>query len=109
MVKWALRTGRGHLLDQGYIARRSNHNRGAAVDLTLVRASDGRELGMGTAYDAFTSRSHTMRASGRALRNRLRLKRAMETAGFRNYAREWWHYDHPAAGPALDLPLGCRA
>jgi D-alanyl-D-alanine dipeptidase len=62
---------------------------------------------MGTAYDSFTTRSHTSNASGTALRNRLRLKRAMEAAGFGNYRNEWWHYDFPGAGAARDIPLGC--
>ena len=108
MVRWAQRTNNEWVLTQGYVARRSNHNQGAAVDLTLVRASDGRPLTMGTDYDAFTTRSHTANATGRARTNRLTLKRAMEGAGFRNYRREWWHYDFgPAAGPARDIPLGC--
>jgi D-alanyl-D-alanine dipeptidase len=109
MVRWAERTGHKWVLDQGYVARRSNHNRGAAIDLTLVRATDGKPLGMGTPFDAFTTRSHTANASGRALRNRLTLKRAMEAGGFRNYRREWWHYDFPSAGgPPRDIPLGCQ-
>jgi D-alanyl-D-alanine dipeptidase len=96
------------VLDQGYIARRSNHNRGAAIDLTLVDASSGKPLAMGTPFDAFTTRSHTANASGKSLRNRLTLKRAMEAEGFRNYRREWWHYDFAgAAGPPRDIPLGC--
>lgn len=108
MVRWAERSGNRWVLEQGYVARRSNHNRGAAVDLTLVRASDDRPLTMGTGYDAFTIRSHTANATGRARRNRLTLKRAMETAGFRNYRREWWHYDFPRdSGPPRDIPLGC--
>ena len=108
MVRWARRTGRGSLLSDGYIAARSNHNLGTTVDLTLVRLSDGRELGMGTAFDAFTVRSTTLRAHGPVRRNRLALKRAMEAHGFRNYAREWWHYDSVRPGPRrLDLPIGC--
>ena len=108
MVRWAERTGNEWTLTQGYIARRSNHNRGAAVDLTLVDLETGRPLTMGTKYDAFTTRSHTMNARGRALRNRLTLKRAMEAFGFRNYRREWWHYDFPGdSGPPRDIPLGC--
>ena len=108
MVRWAARSGNEWVLEQGYVARRSNHNKGAAVDLTLVRASDGRPLTMGTDYDAFTTKSHTANATGRARTNRLTLKRAMEATGFRNYRREWWHYDFPsAAGPARDIPLGC--
>jgi D-alanyl-D-alanine dipeptidase len=108
MVSWARRTGHQWVLDQGYVARRSNHNQGAAIDLTLVRQSDGRPLGMGTPFDTFSTRAHTANARGTALRNRLRLKRTMEAFGFRNYRREWWHYDFPrAAGPPLDIPLGC--
>jgi D-alanyl-D-alanine dipeptidase len=108
MVRWAERTNNEWVLTQGYVARRSNHNRGAAIDLTLVRLSDGRPLGMGTAYDAFTTRSHTANATGAARTNRLTLKSAMEAFGFRNYRREWWHYDFPrAAGPPRDIPLGC--
>jgi zinc D-Ala-D-Ala dipeptidase len=107
MVSWAERTNNEWILTQGYVARRSNHNRGAAIDLTLVD-EDGKPLGMGTSYDAFTTRSHTANATGRALRNRLTLKRAMEAEGFRNYRREWWHYDFPrAGGSARDIPLGC--
>jgi D-alanyl-D-alanine dipeptidase len=109
MVRWAQRTGNRWVLDQGYVARRSNHNQGAAIDLTLVRTRDGKPLGMGTAYDSFTTKSHTANASGAALKNRLALKRAMEAEGFRNYRREWWHYDFPrAAGPPRDIPLGCK-
>lgn len=108
MVRWAERTDNEWVLTQGYVARRSNHNQGAAIDLTLVRKSDGRPLGMGTRYDAFTTKSHTANARGTVLKNRLALRRAMESFGFRNYRREWWHYDFPrAAGPPRDIPLGC--
>ena len=108
MVRWARRTGRDHLLN-GWIAARSNHNRGAAVDATLVRLETGRRLSMGTDYDAFTSKSATTAVGGKPLRNRLRLKRALEAEGFRNYRREWWHYDFPAelGAPRLDIALGC--
>jgi zinc D-Ala-D-Ala dipeptidase len=108
MVRWAERTGREHLLN-GWIAARSNHNRGAAVDLTLVRLETGRELSMGIAYDTFSSRSATTAVGGKPRRNRLRLKRALEAEGFRNYHREWWHYDYPSelGAPRLDIALGC--
>ena len=109
MVRWAERTGNRRLLDGGYIARRSNHNLGTTVDLTLVDVSrEGHpELDMGTRFDAFTPRSATLDATGTVLRNRLILKRAMEGHGFRNYAREWWHYDSRRPGPRpLDVPIG---
>lgn len=109
LVRWARRTGNDRLLD-GWIARRSNHNRGAAVDVSLVRLRDGRPLGMGTRYDAFTPRSRTRAIRGRALRNRMRLVRALEAVGFRNYPGEWWHFDWPAgrSAPLRDVGIGCR-
>jgi D-alanyl-D-alanine dipeptidase len=106
LVRWAERTGRGHLVGT-YIARRSRHNLGSAVDLTLVRASDGKRLRMGR-YDALGPGAHTFDATGAVLRNRLALKSAMERFGFTNYWREWWHYEHRLTGATyLDLPLGC--
>ena len=55
------------------------------------------------------ARAHTLNASGAALRNRLELKAAMERFGYRNYHREWWHYDHRVRGARyLDLTLGCE-
>jgi D-alanyl-D-alanine dipeptidase len=73
-----------------------------------VHNSDGKPLPMGTRFDAFTAKSHTANAAGTARKNRLILKRAMEAEGFRNYRREWWHYDFArAAGPPRDIPLGC--
>jgi D-alanyl-D-alanine dipeptidase len=106
LVRWAERTGRGHLVGT-YIARRSRHNLGSAVDLTLARASDGKRLRMGR-YDALGPGAHTLDARGAVLRNRLALKAAMERFGFTNYWREWWHYEHRLTGTAyLDLPLGC--
>jgi zinc D-Ala-D-Ala dipeptidase len=106
LVRWAERTGRGHLVGT-YIARRSRHNLGSAVDLTMVRLSDGKNLRMGR-YDALRPGAHTFDASGAVLRNRLALKAAMERFGFTNYWREWWHYEHRVTGTTyLDLPLGC--
>ncbi|MDQ3949350.1 MAG: hypothetical protein M3282_03305 [Gemmatimonadota bacterium] len=109
MVHWARRTGNAWVLARGYVARRSNHARGTTIDLTLVRRRSGRELDMGTAFDAFTPRSATLSARGAVRRRRLGLRRAMEGEGFRNYAREWWHYDfEPRGSHRLDVPLGCE-
>jgi D-alanyl-D-alanine dipeptidase len=64
---------------------------------------------MGGGYDRLSARAHTLNASGAALRNRLELKAAMERFGYRNYHREWWHYDHRVRGARyLDLTLGCE-
>ena len=107
LVRWAQRTGRGDLVGT-YIARRSRHNTGSAVDLTLVRASDGRKLRMGSRYDELSPRAHTLNAGGRALRNRLVLKGAMERFGFTGYWREWWHFESRFRGSRyLDFTIGC--
>jgi D-alanyl-D-alanine dipeptidase len=106
LVRWAERSGRGDLVGT-YIARRSRHNTGAAVDLTLVRLSDARRVRMGR-YDALGPGAHTLAARGRVLRNRLTLKRAMERFGFTNYWREWWHFEHRVKPDRyLDVTLGC--
>jgi D-alanyl-D-alanine dipeptidase len=98
MVDWAERTGRRELVDHGYIARRSRHNMGVAVDLTMVDLATGTELAMGTAFDTFTAEAHTANAGGEVARHRRRLVRAMESEGFSNYEKEWWHFSYPVQG-----------
>jgi D-alanyl-D-alanine dipeptidase len=106
MVVWAERTGRTDLLDQEYIARRSRHNLGVAVDLTLVDLVTGTELDMGTPFDTFSEAAHTANAQGRVLRYRQILVRAMQEEGFQNYENEWWHFSFPVAGARpFDLPI----
>ena len=61
LVRWARRSGRPELVGT-YIAQRSRHNLGSAVDLTLVRLRDGRRLRMGTGYDHLGPRAHTLAA-----------------------------------------------
>lgn len=101
MVQWAQRTGQRNLLNDGYIASRSRHNLGLAVDLTLVDPQSGTMLDMGTPFDTFSEAAHTANATGRVARYRQILVRAMESEGFRNYEKEWWHfsYDIPGAVP----------
>jgi D-alanyl-D-alanine dipeptidase len=98
MVEWAEQTGQRDLLAQGYIARRSRHNLGLAVDLTLVDLTTGAELDMGTPFDTFGAAAHTANAEGQVLRNRERLVQAMESAGFANNDQEWWHFSYPVMG-----------
>jgi D-alanyl-D-alanine dipeptidase len=92
MVDWTKRVNREDLLRDGYIAARSRHNLGVAVDLTLIRLADSTELEMGTPFDTFSAAAHTANATGPAARNRQLLARAMEKEGFTNYDQEWWHF-----------------
>ncbi|MCK9408741.1 MAG: M15 family metallopeptidase [Bacteriovoracaceae bacterium] len=72
----------------------SKHNRGAAVDLTIVD-SLGNELPMPTGYDDFTEKaSHEfMDLPETALANRALLLEVMTRHGFLPIKSEWWHYD----------------
>jgi D-alanyl-D-alanine dipeptidase len=107
MVKWAERTGRQWVLEQGYVARQSGHNVGRTIDLTLVDLRSGRELEMGTPYDTFSEAAHTANATGQVAANRAILVQAMAAEGFENYDKEWWHFSIPGPREALDVPLRC--
>ena len=99
MVDWTQRVHREDLLTDGYIASRSRHNLGVAIDLTLIDLASGRELEMGTPFDTFSAAAHTANATGVAAANRQRLKTAMERRGFTNYDQEWWHYTYDVPNP----------
>jgi D-alanyl-D-alanine dipeptidase len=99
MVDWTQRVHREDLLRDGYIASRSRHNLGLAVDLTLIDLATGTELEMGTAFDTFSAAAHTTNATGIAAVNRQRLKAAMERRGFTNYDQEWWHFSYDVPNP----------
>ncbi len=105
-------------LFNGYIAKRSTHSRGGAVDLTIVPLPipdqptwkpgdpvlDGRlpkgqrfpdnSIDMGTSFDCLDELSHTanQKLPLEVRVNRLMLKSLMEKHGFENYWREWWHF-----------------
>ena len=99
MVNWAERTGRQALLESGYIAERSRHNLGVAVDLTLVDLVTGTEVPMGTAFDNFTTAAgQTANVDGEALSKREILAQAMASEGFSSYGRAWWHFNYPLEG-----------
>lgn len=101
-----------------YIATRSGHSKGVAVDLTIVDLAkqnamgvdaklstcrNGKDFGekstqldMGTAFDCFDPASQT-RASGLNQlhrNNRDFLVTVMKRHGFKNYAGEWWHFTY---------------
>ncbi len=73
----------------------SMHNRGAAVDLTLVTPA-GDELDMGTAFDHFGPKAHHtyLDLDPQVLANRQLLKEQMAAGGFGHIRTEWWHYSY---------------
>lgn len=72
----------------------SIHNRGCAVDITLVDAT-GKELDMGTPFDFFgIEASHNYEnLSDEVKMNRKLLRRIMTRFDFRTFESEWWHYN----------------
>jgi D-alanyl-D-alanine dipeptidase len=114
----------------GYIARKSAHSSGIAVDLTLVDLerppalppigptlcigqaagrSSADEIDMGTSFDCLDGKSATDAGdvSEEQRRSRALLVEAMHRYGFSNYRREWWHFTfgrEKASGP-FDFPV----
>ena len=86
--------------DERYVAhpaKGSGHNRGTAVDLTIIDLSTGKELEMGTGYDDFTEKAHHSYTflPTEVLANRKLLRQLMQEAGFVLFETEWWHYSLP--------------
>lgn len=125
---------KSRLFTDGYLAEKSGHSRGSTMDLTLVRQparptrpyTPGEPLrpchapqnqrfpdnsvDMGTGFDCFDSRSHTLdpRVQGRQRANRLLLKHTLEDLGFANLPEEWWHYTYrpePYPDTYFDFPV----
>lgn len=116
----------------GYVAERSGHSTGAAVDLTLVdlrappsppfdprkayadciapealRAPEA-SVDMGTGYDCSDAKAWTASRAITPAQRRWRdiLLNAMRRQGFVNYAKEWWHFSLPSAATrAHDFPI----
>jgi D-alanyl-D-alanine dipeptidase len=113
------RNDKAKLFALGYLARRSAHSRGSTVDLGIVptafspssppnswqplkactaskgeRFEDG-TIDLGTGYDCLDllGKTSNVLVGGTALHNRQILKFYMKGAGFRSYAREWWHFE----------------
>lgn len=86
--------------DANYVtppAKGSMHNRGLAVDLTVID-KNGNELDMGTPFDDFSEKAHFdyTKLPKQILENRRLLRSAMEQAGFKGIRTEWWHFSYNA-------------
>lgn len=89
------------LFAQGYIAERSSHSTGLAVDIGIA----GRDFG--TPFDYFDPRSWpgSGAVSAAARTNRERLAALMRRHGFKDYAREWWHFTFAGASGAESFDI----
>jgi D-alanyl-D-alanine dipeptidase len=77
-------------------AKGSRHNRGSAVDLTLVDLKTGQAVVMPSLYDETTERAFPTYKGGTEEQRSMRdlLRRHMEAEGFAVYDYEWWHFDY---------------
>jgi zinc D-Ala-D-Ala dipeptidase len=122
------------LFGSGYIASRSAHSTGTAIDLTVVdmppaqvakfdpaatygpctgpveARSPDNSLDMGTGYDCFDLTSWTWSGgiSAEQHRRRMQFVSAMRRRGFSNYQREWWHFTYGAPYAYYDVPIRAR-
>ncbi|WP_224544957.1 M15 family metallopeptidase [Mesorhizobium sp. CA16] len=123
--QWYPTAERGDLIAKGYIGEFSSHSRGSTVDLAIAEpgnksavhpacgAPDGDTLDFGTGFDCFDPKSETASAliDAEATANRKTLLIAMRAAGFRNYAREWWHFTlakEPFPKQRFDFPVNAN-
>lgn len=100
------------IADERYVAnpaKGSGHNRGIAVDLTIVDLQTKKELDMGTGFDNFSDTAHHSFTDlpAQVLQNRKLLRDEMVAQGFVPLDTEWWHYALPNAGryPLLNIPF----
>ena len=98
------------LFIRGYIAKRSSHSRGSAVDLTLLDEMTGKEVDMGSPFDFFGEISHPdfRGITGEQYENRMFLRNAMVRYGFEPFDCEWWHFtlrDEPYPDTYFSFPV----
>lgn len=98
------------MVTEGYLAPKSSHSRGSAVDLTLYRLDTGALVSMGSGFDFMDKRSHyaAKGLSTQETENRHLLRTIMENCGFLPYAYEWWHYvlkNEPYPNSYFDFPV----
>ena len=89
----------------------SIHNKGAAVDLTLVKL-DNSNVDMGTTFDFFGKKAHidNLNFSEEILKNRKLLFEGMRKFGFQTIRTEWWHFSYKKnkSYATLNIPFPCE-
>ncbi|MFD0903443.1 D-Ala-D-Ala dipeptidase VanX [Actinomadura sediminis] len=101
---------RSEMVEHGYVAARSAHSRGGAVDLTLYHLATGELAPMGGRHDLMDpiSRHRARGITPAEAQNRELLRSIMEDCGFDRYDCEWWHYtlrNEPHPDVYFDFPI----
>lgn len=102
--------GKAEMFEQGYVAAKSGHSRGSAIDLTLYHLDSGELAPMGGGHDLMDASSHHGAAGIAPVEatNRQHLRSIMAACGFERYDCEWWHYtlrDEPYPDTYFDFPV----
>lgn len=81
----------------------SFHNKGCAVDLTLVDSKTGEQLDMGTPFDFFGEKGYSTCTDlpDHVLTNRRLLQKGLTKFGLVTIPREWWHFNLVVPGSPL--------
>ena len=98
------------LFPLGYIAEHSGHSRGSTVDLTLFDMTTEKEVDMGGTFDYFGELSHPdyKKITKKQYQNRMILREAMLSHGFKPLVEEWWHFtlkDEPYPDTYFTFPV----
>ena len=101
---------KSQLFADGYIAAKSGHSRGSAVDLTLLEIESGNELDMGSPWDFFDPISwvENNQITDHQRANRKLLASVMMIHGFKPLKEEWWHFsftEEPFPETYFDFPI----
>jgi zinc D-Ala-D-Ala dipeptidase len=85
---------REEIISKGYVAKKSEHNRGSTLDVTLISFDEGREIDMGSICGLFDEISHLRypNLSSQQRANRMLLYQVMKNHDFKSFEQEWWHY-----------------
>lgn len=101
---------RSEMVAKGYVAAKSSHSRGSAIDLTIYDLNTGDMVPMGSGFDFMDDHSHhtseTVTVS--EAKHRTLLRSIMEESGFESYENEWWHYllkNEPYPDRYFDFPV----
>lgn len=85
-------------IDKSFVAnpaKGSKHNRGCAIDLTLVDLKTGKDVPMPTLFDSFEPEAapNYQNLPKEIIKNRDFLITTMQANGFKVINNEWWHFD----------------
>lgn len=98
--------------DKNFVAnpsKGSKHNRGCAIDLSIIDLKTGKDVPMPTPYDSFEAAAapHYTDLPPQIIKNRDFLINTMQANGFKVIYNEWWHFDFIGwqAYDLMDIPF----